>query len=235
MSSENLTTWLSVCRPPETALKKISGGRLKGMTDINPQWRYKAMTEQFGIVGFGWKYRVTERWEQRDSCGQVAVFVSVALQVKHQGEWSDDIHGSGGAMLIAEENKTDFETKERTKALYLSDEAYKMAETDALSVAMKQIGVAADIYMGMFDGSKYTRPAGDVVEVITEEQFRVINDALDETKSDKGAFITLFKLESLKEMKATDYDRAVAMLNKKRAQIEAANGQSKQRNHKPEC
>lgn len=226
MSNDNLSTWLAVCRPPETALKKIGGGRLKGMTDINPQWRYKAMTEQFGPVGFGWKYRVTERWEQRDTNGQVAVFVSVALQVKYKGEWSDDIHGSGGAMLIAEENKTDYETKEKIKTLYLSDEAYKMAETDALSVAMKQIGVAADIYMGMFDGSKYTRPAGDVVAVITDEQFREINNALDETQSDKVAFITLFKLESLKEMKATDYDRAIAMLNKKRAQMGAANGKS---------
>ena len=30
-----------------------------------------------------------------------------------------------------------------------------MATTDALSVAMKQLGVAADIYLGMWDGRSY--------------------------------------------------------------------------------
>ena len=36
-----------------------------------------------------------------------------------------------------------------------NDEGYKMAITDALGTAMKVIGVAADIYRGNFDGSKY--------------------------------------------------------------------------------
>lgn len=32
-----------------------------------------------------------------------------------------------------------------------------MAMTDALSVAFKAVGVAADIYLGNYDGSKYLR------------------------------------------------------------------------------
>ena len=45
---------------------------------------------------------------------------------------------------------------EKEKAgLHFNDEAYKMAETDALSVAMKALGVGANIYSGMSDGSKY--------------------------------------------------------------------------------
>ena len=51
-------------------------------------------------------------------------------------------------MLIAKEKA----------GLYTSDEAYKMAVTDALSVALKALGVAADIYLGNFDGSKYKTP-----------------------------------------------------------------------------
>ncbi|MFH4181117.1 hypothetical protein WDA55_23970, partial [Acinetobacter baumannii] len=35
------------------------------------------------------------------------------------------------------------------------DEGYKKAVTDALGVAFKAIGVAADVYLGNFDGSKY--------------------------------------------------------------------------------
>ena len=38
---------------PENAKKKIEAGRLKGMTDINPMFRIKSLTEQFGICGFG--------------------------------------------------------------------------------------------------------------------------------------------------------------------------------------
>ena len=33
-----------------------------------------------------------------------------------------------------------------------------MATTDALGVAMKHLGVAADVYMGLWDGSKYIEP-----------------------------------------------------------------------------
>ena len=42
---------------------------------------------------------------------------------------------------------------------HTSDEAFKMALTDALSVAMTRLGVASDIYMGNWTGSKYLTPA----------------------------------------------------------------------------
>jgi hypothetical protein len=203
--SDNLKTWLAVCRPPETALKQIGGGRLKGMTDINPQWRYKAMTEQFGMVGIGWKYRVTDRWQHEDSSGQIAVFVSIALQIKDGANWSDDIHGSGGSMLIAQEKN----------GLFFSDEAYKMAETDALSVAMKQIGVAADIYMGMFNGSKYSRPSGDIAETMTDSDFAALNGLLDESGADKEAFCKAFGIKAVKDLPLNQLAKATGMLHAK--------------------
>ena len=36
----------SLSRPPVDALRPIQAGKLKGKTDINPQWRYKAMTKR---------------------------------------------------------------------------------------------------------------------------------------------------------------------------------------------
>jgi hypothetical protein len=143
--SENLEIWDKVARPPKEALKAIKGGRLSGMTDIKPQWRYKAMTEQFGPCGIGWKYVITDKWSERGSDEQLLCFVNVDLFYKHEGEWSEAIPGSGGSMLITKESK----------GLHTSDEGYKMALTDALGVAMGKIGVAADIYMGQWDGSKY--------------------------------------------------------------------------------
>ena len=47
--------------PPQDALKPITAGRLKGKSDINPQWRIQALTEQYGICGVGWAYEIKEK------------------------------------------------------------------------------------------------------------------------------------------------------------------------------
>lgn len=145
MMENNTKVWLDVCRVPVSSLKAITGGRLKGKSDINPQWRFLVMTQVFGMCGIGWKYTIDKQWLEEGKDGEVMAFVNVSLYVKHEGVWSDAIQGNGGAMLIAKEKSGYFN----------SDEAYKMAMTDALSVSMKALGVAGDIYMGIFDGSKY--------------------------------------------------------------------------------
>lgn len=121
---------------PETALRTIQAGRLKGKSDINPVWRIKAMTETFGPCGIGWKYEITRQWEL--TFGQeVKAFVNINLYyMDEDGVWSLPIPGTGGATLV-EVGK---------QGLYVNDEGYKMALTDALSVAMKSLGVAADVY-----------------------------------------------------------------------------------------
>ena len=145
MSEENMKIWNAVARPPKDALKQIVAGRLKGMTDIKPQWRYQALTEQFGPIGFGWTYETKRTWTEPGVDGEVMVFVEIDLFVQYGGQWSKAIPGVGGSTLIA---------KERA-GLHASDEAIKMATTDALSVSCKMLGVGADIYAGRWDGSKY--------------------------------------------------------------------------------
>lgn len=152
---EEMNVFDKLSTPPESALRRIQAGRLKGKTDINPQWRYRAMTEQFGLCGVGWKYCIDERWTENGDNDQVMAFVKVSLYIKVGGEWSDAIPGTGGSMLVTKE----------TKGLYSSDEAYKMATTDALSVAMKMIGVASQIYEGNYDGSKYVNQATENIDI----------------------------------------------------------------------
>ena len=112
------------------------------------------MTELFGPIGIGWYYEMLDRWTEQGAplptvkpqeLGELMCFVSINLYVKHGDEWSKPIFGIGGSKLI-EKEKDHF---------YNSDEGYKMATTDALSVAMKELGVGADIYKGLWDGSKY--------------------------------------------------------------------------------
>ncbi len=61
---DNMKLWNEVKSPPPEVLKTIMGGRLKGMTDIKPQWRYQVMTEQFGPCGVGWSYTIDKQWTE---------------------------------------------------------------------------------------------------------------------------------------------------------------------------
>lgn len=135
-SKENLRFYEQLRNVPQEALKKINGGRLNGMSDINPLFRIKVMTEVFGPCGIGWKYEIAKQWQE--VYGQeVKSFTNINLYIKVDGEWSDPIPGTGGATLVEVNSKG---------YAYVNDEGHKMSLTDALSVAMKALGVAADVY-----------------------------------------------------------------------------------------
>ena len=132
----NLRFYEQLRKVPQEALKKISGGRLNGMSDINPLFRIKAMTEVFGPCGIGWNYEITKQWQE--VYGQeVKSFTNINLYIKVDGEWSEPIPGTGGATIVEVNSKG---------YAYVNDEGHKMSLTDALSVAMKALGVAADVY-----------------------------------------------------------------------------------------
>ena len=174
--NEKLNIWNSFNQPPKTALKEIQAGRMKGKSDINPQWRYKAMTETFGVVGIGWKFTVDKMWTEPAANGETMAFVNVSVFIKKDGEWSDAIPGTGGATLIVSESK----------GMYNDDDAYKKATTDALSTAMKMLGVAADIYMGLWDGAKYKEPAQSAESTEAERKAKAMKTFSDlKARADK--------------------------------------------------
>lgn len=147
--NKNLEIYAKMAEPPIGALKTIQAGRLRGMSDINPQWRYKIMTEMFGICGIGWKFNIDKTWLEQGCNGEVVANAQVSVYVRdpETKEWSDAIVGVGGSMLITNEKS----------GLHTSDEAFKMAVTDAFSTSLKMLGVAAAIYEGRWDGSKYSK------------------------------------------------------------------------------
>ena len=57
---------------PQEAQKQIRGGRMNGKTDINPMWRIRALTENFGPCGIGWYYEITHKWLEPGADGEVA-------------------------------------------------------------------------------------------------------------------------------------------------------------------
>ena len=146
MDDYNLELYNRIRDVPKNATKPIAAGRLKGKTDINPMWRIKTLTEQFGPCGFGWRYEIIKMWNEQGANGEIASFVHINLFVKYKGEWSEGIQGIGGASFVSNEKN----------GAYTSDECYKMALTDAISVSCKALGMAADVYWDN-DSTKYTK------------------------------------------------------------------------------
>ncbi len=133
--SGNLGIYELARKIPKHALKEIKAGRLKGMSDINPIYRIKKMTGLFGPCGIGWKYEIVKEW--LESYGnEVKAFLNINLYYKWNGEWSEAIPGTGGSSFVSQERNGTF----------VNDECWKMALTDAISVATKALGVAADVY-----------------------------------------------------------------------------------------
>jgi len=157
--ADNLELYNKVRIVPPEAQKAIMGGRLRGMTDINPMWRIKTLTEQYGSCGFGWKYEITRQWQEVGAKDEIAVFVNINLFYKlPDGAWSEAVPGTGGSMFIAKEKE----------GLHTSDECYKMALTDALSVACKALGFGADVYWNK-DSTKYDRPPQSTGQAQTQQ------------------------------------------------------------------
>lgn len=153
---DNLKLYEQARSVPDDAKKPILGGKLKGFSNINPMYRIKRLTELFGPCGDGWWYEVTDQRLQPVGDGQVICFVDVNLYYKlADGTESRPIFGCGGNSFIS-----------TTKGgLQVSDECFKMALTDAISVAAKALGVGADVYWqedstkyGSFGGNGYVQP-----------------------------------------------------------------------------
>ena len=133
---DNMAIYNKVSAVPEEAKKKITGGKLNGMTDINPIWRIRTLTELFGPCGIGWKLSNPKYWTEPGANGEILAYCEMELSYKVDGEWSAPITGIGGSKSV---------TKNQN-GLQSSDEAYKMAYTDAISVCCKMLGVGASVY-----------------------------------------------------------------------------------------
>lgn len=180
----NLDIYNAVRSVPEDAKKPITAGRLKGKTDINPMWRIKALTEQFGACGIGWYYKPIKQWTETYG-DEVCVFVDIELYVKVDGEWSMPIFGTGGNMLAQTESK----------GIYVSDDCFKKATTDALSVACKQLGIGADVYW-QEDGTKYDAEKKEEIN----KKFEPVFAELRRTGYGVSAVCKTYKLENIYDM-----------------------------------
>lgn len=150
--SENMRIYRQFEKTPDSAKKPIEAGRLKGKTDINPMHRIKQLTEAFGPCGIGWYTEILSKTMQEGPYGELMCFIDLNLYYRENGtgEWSKPVFGSGGNTIISKESK----------GLYSNDDGWKMAYTDALSIACKNLGMCADVYYQK-DYGKYTQPRNE--------------------------------------------------------------------------
>jgi len=146
-------------------------------------WRIKSLTEQFGMCGVGWKIDIVSERLEKGCNDEISAFVKINLFVKVDNEWSEAIPGTGGASFVAKEKN----------GMYQSDECFKMAFTDAVSVACKLLGMGADVYFEK-DRTKYDQ------QQVEAEKVKVASATI---------------AEAVKEMEAvTSYEEMVKVWNK---------------------
>lgn len=139
--TENTKLWdaLGKTDPKHTSGFQRAGG-FKG-TAIKPMWSFYRMTEQFGACGVGWgvnepKFQVVETNDE------TLVYCTVSIW---HGARENVVFGVGGDKAMGKNRNGSF----------TDDEAFKKSFTDAVTNALKLIGVGADVHMGLFDDSKY--------------------------------------------------------------------------------
>lgn len=144
--SENMRIWDAVSKtdPKHTKQFKRAGG-FQG-TAIKPIWLTKRLTEQFGPAGTGWGMTKPE-FQTVTAGNEILVFCTVGLWYSDGVVADNMVYGVGGDKVLGTNKYGPF----------TNDEAFKASYTDALSNAMKQIGMGADIHMGMFEDEKYVR------------------------------------------------------------------------------
>lgn len=198
--NQNLELYTRVRSVPDEAKKTIKGGRTNGFTDINPMWRIKVLTEEFGPCGIGWYYKPVKKWIEQVG-NEYAAFVDIELYVKINDEWSMPICGNGGSRLATSESK----------GIYVSDECYKMATTDALSVACKQLGIGADVYFAD-DKTKYDKLE---VDRITSKQVDELRKEIARTGTKELNIIFTFSPQKLENFTVDQYEYAMEKLGEK--------------------
>ena len=146
MSSMNTAIWDNLGRTDPAHVKSFQrGGGFRG-TAIKPMWSFRRMTEEFGPCGEGWGVNEPSFQVVPGTDGEVLVYCTVSIYYRN-GEHNipHTVYGVGGDKVVVK-NKY---------GLSSDDEAFKKAFTDAITNALKLIGVGADVHMGLFDDSKY--------------------------------------------------------------------------------
>ena len=164
MQNKNMKIWETLSKTNPEFTKPLPGFGGKKLTTIDPMYQIQMMTDLFGPVGIGWKYKVDYKYIDG------LVFAEVTIKY-FTNEW----HEYGPVCSVQNLSK---------KNGGLDDEAPKKAMTDAMTKAFSHLGMSADVFLGKFDDSKYVEDlkkefSTKTIEIPKEKQNGKKNIRLD--------------------------------------------------------
>ena len=133
----NMKIWDQVSTSDPAFLRKVDFGR--GFTAIDAHSQVQKATEVFGAVGEGWGYHVNTSVHTL-SPNDTLIIANVSVW---HGSPSNVYGPVSGCKALMRNGKVD-------------EDAPKKAMTDGLTKALSHLGFNADVFLGKFDGNKYT-------------------------------------------------------------------------------
>ena len=194
MPNKNMKIWETLSKTNPEFTKPLPGYGGKTLTTIDPMYQIQMMTDLFGPVGLGWKYKVDYKYIDG------LVFAEVTIKY-FTNEW----HEYGPVCSVQNLSKSNNK---------LDDEAPKKAMTDAMTKAFSHLGMSADVFLGKFDDSKYVENlekefATKVVEIPKKKQNGKKNIELDmqfDMNQIRVAIKSINGLRSLRDFKKYNPD-----------------------------
>jgi hypothetical protein len=198
LADRNLWLWRINEQTDPAHTKPVKLGR--SFTSIDPHYQVKRATETFGPVGIGWGWELAEEvilLQGKD--GEISL-LKAKVTIWYLDPRNQERRTCGpvlGMNMISTGGRVD-------------DDAGKKAVTDALTKGLSYLGFSADVFMGLYDDSKYV-----------EQLRRQANQKLDAT----GQRLPELLAKALAELpKARDLEDINIMWKSIQPELKALNG-----------
>lgn len=174
MSNKNMELWNKVFTTDVKYTKPAKKGAYN-FTSITPMYQKMRATEALGPQGIYWGVEVgSETFDYKEVGTTTLLIYRAVMFYKYNGE--------DGRIPIAATEKLAYQTQGANGYLKIDDEADKKVRTAAMTKCLSEIGVTADIHMGLHENYEYSEYASAKLRVESgdDESIRAVNDEFKE-------------------------------------------------------
>jgi hypothetical protein len=183
-NKDNLSVWDAHSAIPDKFLKKISGKDYRGNSP-NATYIVKCLTSLFGKCGEGWGYTVKDQGFYSFENRVVLHWVIIKFWTGSRDNYFEQFG----------QTKAAYPTQQSTYKV--DEDAPKKSITDAITKAASHLGIASDIYLGLYDDNKYIKPIEED-ETINPAQVKASNElSHEELEFIKHTIAALETLETI--------------------------------------
>lgn len=170
MTNKNMELWDQVCVTDAKFTKPAKKGAYQ-FTSIAPMYQKRQATKALGPQGINWGVKVGSETFEYKEIGTTTLLIYKAVMFYR---WDGEV----GEIPIAATEKLAYQTQGANGYLKIDDEADKKVRTAALTKGLSEIGVTADIHMGLHENHEYQEYASAKLRVESgdDQQIRAAND-----------------------------------------------------------